>query len=162
MHVAWASCLTLGYRRPRDADRIHRAQVERRHCLDKRESETSCDNTGADAQTEDTTSSIDLGGDTSTSEADRSLPTAQETDMPTLEVAVECEAMDGSTGKPFQTRSQSVILRTKKRQGSKFRHFSTDWYIQELLLVGSVCYYVKSLLVFLSVLRQKWSVVGPC
>ena len=57
-------------------------------------------------------SSSDHGGDTSLA----------------LEVCdAEC-CVDGNTGKPFQVRNQSIIVRTRKRQGTKFRQFYTDWY----------------------------------
>ena len=96
----------------------------------ERESQTSLSNDlGAGAVAlEDST---DLSADTPTLEADRSSSIDCGADTPISEVSVECGAeccKDGNTGKPFQARNQSIILKTRKHQGSKLRQFSTDWY----------------------------------
>lgn len=68
--------------------------------------------------------SSDLAADIPALEADTSSFDYTGTNTPLSEVSGECDSeccKEGYTGKPFQASNQSIILRTRKHQGSKVR-----------------------------------------
>ena len=73
----------------------------------------------ADASALDSTG---LAADIPTLQADTNSSHYHGADMPTSEVSGECDVeccKEGYTRKPFQASNQSIILRTRKHQGSK-------------------------------------------
>lgn len=81
------------------------------------------------------------------SEMDSEPPTSDPKPGPTRCIAVCCK-VEG-IGEPFQTSNHSVLLQTRKRQGSKIRYFLPDWYkaypwlVLCMTILKAFCYFCR-------------------